>query len=587
MEYKLKQSTIPTASLTLVEKVFVNRGIALQDIEHYLHTTDDDILPPERLKNMRQGAMMLAKHLKDNSHVLIQVDPDCDGMTSAALLFNYLYRLFPAKVLNNFSYRLHDGKQHGLIYETIPDDVKLVIAPDSSSNDLEIHQKLAEKGIDVLVLDHHLAPVESEYACVINNQMCDYPTKSLSGVGIVYKFCCYLDKMLGVDVANDFVDLASVGLVGDMMDVRDFETKRIIDRGLVNLVNPFISEMHDSQEFSISRHGGYDIYSITFYIVPYINAVIRSGTAEDKELLFNALLEFKAHEMIPSTKRGCNGQEEELVTQAIRNCKNVKNRQTKENELLTTQITKIIKDNNLLDNKILIVPVRQGLIANKNLTGLVANQLARTYARPTLILNETYDEAGQKIWAGSGRNCENSKIENLNEFLYNTGLTLEVAGHENAFGISVLDCNFDEFIHIINDTLALVEFTNSYQVDAIYENQDCNSSDILQIANLKSIWGQCLSEPYIAIQNLVVLQSRVQILSREKCPTLKITLTNGIELIKFSLTEEEINIFDNIGEGCLRMNLVGTCDKNVWNGNVTPQIKITEYEITGHQAFCF
>ena len=135
--------------------------------------------------------------------------------------------------------------------------------------------------------------------------------------------------------------------------------------------------------------------------------------------------------------------------------------------------------------------------------------------------------------------------------------------------------------------MALVEFTNSYQVDAIYENQDCNSSDILQIANLKSIWGQCLSEPYIAIQNLVVLQSRVQILSREKCPTLKITSINGIELIKFSLTEEEINIFDNIGEGCLRMNLVGTCDKNVWNGNVTPQIKITEYEITGHQAFCF
>ena len=349
--------------------------------------------------------MMLAKHLKDNNHVLIQVDSDCDGMTSAALLFNYLYRLFPAKVLNNFSYRLHDGKQHGLIYETIPDDVKLVIAPDSSSNDLEIHQKLAEKGIDVLVLDHHLAPVESEYACVINNQMCDYPTKSLSGVGIVYKFCCYLDKMLGVDVANDFVDLASVGLVGDMVDIRDFETKRIIDRGLVNLINPFISEMHDSQEFSISRHGGYDIYSIAFYIVPYINAVIRSGTAEDKELLFNALLEFKAHEMIPSTKRGCKEQEEELVTQAIRNCKNVKNRQTKENELLTTQITKIIKDNNLLDNKILIVPVRQGLIANKNLTGLVANQLARTYARPTLILNETYDEAGQKIWAGSGRNC--------------------------------------------------------------------------------------------------------------------------------------------------------------------------------------
>lgn len=371
------------------------------------------------------------------------------------------------------------------------------------------------------------------------------------------------------------------------MDVRDFETKRLIDRGLTHLTNPFISEMHDSQEFSISRHGGYDIYSIAFYIVPYINAVIRSGTPEDKELLFNALLEFRAHEMIPSTKRGCKGQEEELVAQAVRNCKNVKNRQTKENDILTAQLTKIIEENHLLDNKILIIRVGQNLIANKNLTGLIANQLARTYARPVLILNETYDEAGQKIWAGSGRNCANSKIENLNEFLQNTGLTLEVAGHENAFGVSVLDCNFNEFVNVINDTLALVEFTNSYQVDAIYENQDCNSSDILQIANLKSIWGQCLAEPYIAIQNLVVLQSRVQILSRDKCPTLKVTLTNGVELIKFGLTEEEIDTFDNIGEGCLRINLVGTCDKNAWNGNVTPQIKITEYEITGHQAFCF
>lgn len=80
--------------------------------------------------------------------------------------------------------------------ELIPPNTTLVIAPDSSSNDYDIHKALNDSGIDVIVLDHHHADKVSEYACVVNNQLCDYPTKSLSGVGIVYKFCQYLDQVL-------------------------------------------------------------------------------------------------------------------------------------------------------------------------------------------------------------------------------------------------------------------------------------------------------------------------------------------------------------------------------------------------------
>lgn len=61
------------------------------------------------------------------------------------------------------------------------------------SNDYEIHQYLSSQGTDVLVIDHHEAEKISEYACVINNQLCDYPTKSLSGVAMVWKFCCHID----------------------------------------------------------------------------------------------------------------------------------------------------------------------------------------------------------------------------------------------------------------------------------------------------------------------------------------------------------------------------------------------------------
>ena len=57
---------------------------------------------------------------------------DCDGYTSAALLINYLFCLFPAFVQNNISYRVHAGKQHGLIPSAIPEETKLIILPDSS-----------------------------------------------------------------------------------------------------------------------------------------------------------------------------------------------------------------------------------------------------------------------------------------------------------------------------------------------------------------------------------------------------------------------------------------------------------------------
>ena len=55
MEYQLITPRIPQKNLTAVERVLTNRGIALAEIEHYLHTTDDDILSPKLIKNIHEG----------------------------------------------------------------------------------------------------------------------------------------------------------------------------------------------------------------------------------------------------------------------------------------------------------------------------------------------------------------------------------------------------------------------------------------------------------------------------------------------------------------------------------------------------
>jgi len=56
----------------------------------------------------------------------------------------------------------------------------------------------------------------------------NYSNKTLSGVGVVYKFCQYIDKFLGQDYANNLLDLVAVGMVSDMMDLRNFETRELI-----------------------------------------------------------------------------------------------------------------------------------------------------------------------------------------------------------------------------------------------------------------------------------------------------------------------------------------------------------------------
>jgi single-stranded-DNA-specific exonuclease len=155
--------------LTPIERVLTNRGIDLSEVEHYLDTTDDDIFSPDLLNNMREGAQMLIKNISNNIDTQICVDPDVDGFSSAALLINYLYKLFPAYVLMHLTYKLQEGKEHGIIPERISENIKFVIAPDSSSNSVIECAEMASRGADVLILDHHEVDTPATTACIINN----------------------------------------------------------------------------------------------------------------------------------------------------------------------------------------------------------------------------------------------------------------------------------------------------------------------------------------------------------------------------------------------------------------------------------
>ena len=594
MKYQLITPLLPLKDeYTVVERVFAARGMAPEDVEHYLHTTIDDILDPATIERIDEGVKMLISHIAQEDKIFIQVDSDCDGYTSAAMLINYINTLFPGFAQNNITYRLHEGKQHGLILDTIPDDVGLVIAPDSSSNDYEVHQQLYEKGVEVLVIDHHEAEKVSDYACVVNNQLCDYPTKSLSGVGMVYKFCSYIDQIMGESIADEFLDLVALGLIGDMMDLRDFETKELIERGLNGRIrNPFFRQMNKVQNYSITKAGGLNPFSIGFYIAPAINAMNRFGSASEKMLLFESMLEFKAYEMIPSTKRGCKGQYETRVEQACRTATNVKKHQDKEVDNSCELIESVIRANGLLNNKLLIITLDKNHSIDRNLTGLIANKFTAKYQRPTLLLIETPAEDLNNneiiLWSGSGRGYVTTDFDDLRGFCRDSGLCALAEGHANACGIIIEDAKLADFIEYSNAKLANCEFTPCTIVDFIWHGYDFTGNDVLDIAGLDALWGQGLPQPNIALENLHISPSSINLMSRDKKPTLKIILPNGVSLIKFgSSIEEYEQLMQTPETGSIVMNIIGKCAINEWNGSITPQIIATDMEIVGQTLYYF
>ena len=570
-------------ALSAVEQVLFNRGINPKDIEHFKYPSVNDLVSPEKLEHIKDGVAMLISHIERNDKIFIQVDSDCDGYTSSAILINYLNCLFPHYVQTQISYRIHDGKQHGLLTDTIPSDVKLVIAPDASSNDYEQHKELHDRGIDVLVIDHHEAEKYSEYACVINNQMCDYPTKSLSGAGVVYKFCSYIDQLLGYDYANDYIDLATVGIIADVMDLRDYEIREIILRGMQGFRNPLLKAMVAKDKFHFE---GKQLtpFNIAWYIAPYINAITRSATEQEKLVVFESMIEYLAYKTIPSTKRGCKGQNETRVEQAVRTCANVKNRQSKAKENASDAVFQTIKDENLLEHKILAIRLDPKYAADKNLTGLIANGLLDLYCRPVLILNKV-EEEGKVYWQGSGRGYDKANLGSLRDLLESSGLVQYAQGHAMAFGVSIPEENYDALVQYVDEAYKDFDCSPVYSVDLIWDgSKDLSSHAFAEIADEEKIWGKGVEDPLIAIENFRIYGNQLRLFGLDKGkPTLNIQLDDGSSLVKFKSSEEEYELLHS-DLGYVIINAVGTCTRSIWG---IPQFNIQDYEIIGRNDYYF
>lgn len=568
-------------------QILTTRGVSSSDVKRYtMASLETEVNPPQAFGEglMEAALKLLTEHISKNNRVLVVVDCDVDGNTSAALLLNYLYKLFPSWVENNVDYVFHEGKQHGLndCYKNISQsDYDLIICPDSSSNDTDECKYLKDLDIDVLVLDHHDFNQENPYAIIINNQegYSNYPNKALSGVGVVWQFCRYIDEKLGKDYANDFLDLVAVGLVGDMMDLRQLETRALVTTGLKNLHNPYIYYMAQKNAFKL----GSKITPIgaAFYIVPLLNAIQRSGTQEEKNLVFDSMLDYKAFKQVPSTKRGHKpGDMERIVDQAIRTSTNVKNRQTRVQDASLEALERKIENEHLLDHKVLLLLLDDDNIPAE-VRGLIANKFMAKYQRPCCLLSK-----GDGCYSGSARGCSIAGVDDFKQICLDTDEIEYAIGHPNAYGISIKEENIQSFIDKTDIALKDMSDEAIYYVDYIFEGQNCNPQIILDIAEMDDYWGSEVDEALVAINGLKVTKDMVDVY-RKSTNTIKISLNNGISLMKFNADEELCSKLTDENSGFMEMDIVGKCNANEWNGVVTPQIFIEDFNIIDSNKYYF
>lgn len=549
-------------------------------MDKLIHPTAESTHSPYLLNNIECAARAILTGIVLGHRIHTQIDADCDGYASAAILLNYLHRVFPATVENNFTFSVHSGKQHGIDEDRIPEGVSLVIAPDASSNEHELHKKLfAERNILTVVLDHHQAEEDTDdSAIIVNNQMCDYPNKALCGGGIVYKFCKVLDDMLGVSYADDYLDLVSLSCVSDMMDLRDPETHFYVTDGAEKVKNIFYNKLIEKQEFSMK--GEVNPFTIGWYIAPLINAITRSGTIEEKQLIFEAFLDYRAVTSVFSNKRGAkNGEEELLVEQAIRTAANVKNRQERVKKDILEMILPQVEEqvNNLAIFIIFDEPI------DENLNGLLANQIMGNYHKPTFVLNRREDGT----LGGSARGLESRQVPDWRWFVEESGCAIFAQGHPLAFGVAFTESGLTDFKVLLNDVFGTAAIEPYYNIDFQYFKSDSFDFEIMELGGMSDLWGQGLSEPIVILSNIRLDSSNVSLLGKG---TLRIDIpgheTNCIKFNAEDLYNKlELLLPDN--DASITVNIIGTCAINTFRGVTKPQIKIKDIEVTQQSKWTF
>ena len=499
MKYQLRTKNYNNETVELaLHDLLIDRGIKhplewLQPNYSYEHS-------PMLFKEMRKGIEMLKSTISNSeASIMVVVDSDLDGYTSGAIILNLLKLIQRGQDIN---FVLHPNKEHGIVLEDIPDDVDLLIVPDAGSSQKAEHLKLLENGTKVIILDHHEMVNDMDYGqyqdniVIVNSQEEDYPNHALSGAGVALKFAQAYCERYGVPFPNKLYALAACGIVADVMDIGELENKQIVMTGLKYLrEHSFLYQLIQDTHYN-NEDPEPTIKDIGWVIGPNINAIIRLGTQEQKNMIFKSLVSPML--LVPSSKRGEEDQDVPVYQEAVRLCKNAKKRQT---TAVDRSIRIIESELQIKDTDRAIVYVDENQELTFELSGLIANKLLSQYNRPVILLRH-FRQGNVDELRGSARGKSVEGLDNLKDTLSGITGVQKAEGHAFAFGVGVDKDMLSEFRQHLNLALSSVDFNvNLYMVDLIAKYNELNIP-MAEVTAREDIWGHGVDKPVALLTDI-------------------------------------------------------------------------------------
>lgn len=472
----------------------VSRGlVTVEQIESHLNVSLSSLSDPFLMKGMEIGAGRLAQAVINRENVGIFGDYDADGVTSSALMCLFLKELG----LDPVTYIPHREKEgYGLntqgIDYLISRGCSLIVTVDCGVTNLEEAAYAADKGVDLIITDHH-QPLENHpnCLCLLNPRQrdCPFPFKDLAGVGVAFNLIRAVRSVLyragywnGSAPPNlrRYLDLVAIGTISDMMPL--FGDNRIMTKVGLKVIEeenrPGIKALKDSSKLTVPI----TTTDIGFRLGPRINAAGRMDHAK------------KAFRLLVSTGQA---EAEELAS----DLSDLNQLRQNQERLILRQALQAIDD--MGERASYVVSNQEWRLG---IIGIVASKLVEQVNRPVILLSIDGDEA-----TGSGR-CP----EGLDLFSMLTGCSnhlVRYGGHKVAAGLKLSADRLDSFREAFEEECrkqmdGWIQ-TSYLSIDCQVQVPELASPDYPMFLEMLEPFGPGYHSPLFSMENFQVRNGRI------------------------------------------------------------------------------
>ena len=477
--------------------LLVARGLTTPDAAHaFLNPTLKGLRPPQNLYGMDTAVERLTRAITQEEVIFICGDYDADGITSTALLINFL-RSAGAKVAWHLPHRVNHGygfhanqvREHAL-----PAGARVIVTVDCGSTSFEAVTEARLNDIDVIITDHHTTGESLPDALAIINPKqpaCTSAMEDLAGVGVAFYLAVALRtklrtmghwKALTEPNLKALCDIVAIGTVADIVPLT--RENRILTQAGLDIINnhprPGIASLLTASK---ANKECVDAEDIAFRLAPRINAAGRMDHAEAGLDLMLAPTQVKA---APIAKALCqlNSQRQETEAQIFE------------------EIRAHIEEKPALLKRKALVLANTGWHAG--VLGIVASRVVREYGKPTFVIG--VDEKG--MGKGSGRSIPGV---NLYAALAASAETLiKFGGHHQAAGLQVQGDRIADFHRQLESHLTETTTESDY-ITTVNADLDLSMAEISPalIDELETLapFGQGNREPMFMAENIQVLST--------------------------------------------------------------------------------